>query len=468
MRTLRARLILSHILPLLLVIPLIGAALVYLLETQVLLSDLSQRLSAEAQLIAAAVNPDPEIWEDLEQAKVFITEVSQGVPDWILLIDQRGNLIIAGRAGGVDLTGRSLDPEGIAAALSGLPSVQVSYGVFQQDVQVFVPVKDLNQKLVGIIGLTGTIEGIAEQFGRFRRYILFILLVEFGIGSLIGLLLAVNLERPIRQVSEAVVEIAHGERTMPVPETGPEEIQDLSTAVNDLSRQLREMEEVRRSMLANIVHEISRPLAAVMSAVHVLLQEPGNDPEIRRELLLGVENEVSRMQPLLDDLAQLHGQVLGSVELKLQTVSINEWLPPILLPWRTAALDRGIEWQVDLAKDLPAIQIDPDRMAQVLGNLLSNAIKYTPNEGKIRVAAGSDENEVWIRVSDTGPGISPEEQEQVFEPFFRSQKQHRFPQGLGLGLTIARDLVTAHRGRLELTSAFGEGSQFTVYIPIEN
>ena len=123
---------------------------------------------------------------------------------------------------------------------------------------------------------------------------------------------------------------------------------------------------------------------------------------------------------------------------------------------------------VDLSQPLPVVEIDPDRLAQVLGNLISNAIKYTPAGGTVSVSAGSDHAKVWILVADTGPGIAKDEQEQIFEPFYRSNRDRRFPQGMGLGLTIANDLVAAHGGRLVVTSESDQGSRFTVWLPLES
>jgi signal transduction histidine kinase len=117
---------------------------------------------------------------------------------------------------------------------------------------------------------------------------------------------------------------------------------------------------------------------------------------------------------------------------------------------------------------LPSLEVDADRLAQALSNLLSNAIKYTSPAGAVSVDAGveEDENAVWIRVSDTGPGIAPEEQERIFAPFYRSQADRRFPQGMGLGLSIAQALIAAHGGWLELESTPGMGSHFTIWIPL--
>ena len=244
-------------------------------------------------------------------------------------------------------------------------------------------------------------------------------------------------------------------------------MKQLANSVNILAERLRSLENTRRRLLANMVHEIGRPLGAIRAAAHTLRVGAAGDPAVRDELLRGIEDEVIRMQPLLDDLAQLHGQVLGTLELARAPMALSEWLPPVLLPWRAAALEKGLEWHADIPAHLPTLELDSDRMSQVIGNLLSNAIKYTEKGGAVVVTAGSDKKQVWIKISDNGPGIEIAEQDQIFEPFFRSKQQRRFPQGLGLGLTIARDNIEAHDGRLEVQSQPGEGSTFIVKLPLQ-
>jgi signal transduction histidine kinase len=174
--------------------------------------------------------------------------------------------------------------------------------------------------------------------------------------------------------------------------------------------------------------------------------------------------QVGRLAPLIDSLTDLHGQVLGTLELKRQPVALGTWLPGIVTPWRQAAHDKGLHWQMEIPEGLPVLDIDPDRMAQVLGNVLSNAIKYTP-EGTVSVEAQTKGGGVAIVIGDTGIGIAPSEQDRIFEPFYRSSRDKRFPQGMGLGLSIARDLILAHGGRLEVESVPGQGSRFTIWLP---
>jgi signal transduction histidine kinase len=326
---------------------------------------------------------------------------------------------------------------------------------------------DVNDQLVGIVGVTESIAGLASDFGRVRTLVLLTVLIEVILALVLSLVLAQRLTRPIINVTNAVGDIASGKRLDPVEEEGPLEIRQLAASVNILSARLLELENTRRRLLANLVHEIGRPLGAIRSAVHVLRRGGDEDPIVRDELLAGVEDEVKRMQPLLDDLAQLHGQVLGVRDLNIEPLDLSDWLPSTLLPWRAAAIDKGLAWTAEIPADLPTLDLDQERMAQVIGNLLSNAIKYTPPGGKVGFSANSDRQEVRLCVSDDGPGVIAQEQKTIFEPFFRSQQQRRFPQGLGLGLTIARDIVESHGGQLVLDTDYGEGSRFIVRLPLE-
>jgi signal transduction histidine kinase len=464
MRSLRSQLILSHILPLLLVAPLLGVALIYLLETQVLLVNLSERLAERANLIARSLQEQASLWDDPEQARAFVAEITLSVDGRVFLLEPNGTII----AESSDTGAQHLRPQSVERALSGETSTFITYGLLDQGVEVLIPVYTADQQLLGLVAVTQTLTGVARGFGLVRQLVLGTLLMQLLLGGIIGAWLARRLAHPIGRAADAVVDVAEGRPVDLLVPKGPQEIRALVMAIDTLAQRLRLLEETRRRSLANIVHELARPLGSIRSAVHVLRHDAGEDPEIRQELLGGIENQIEHMQPLLDDLAQLHGQVSGEVRLQRKPVELSQWLPPVLLPWRAAALEKGQHWQASIPASLPTSVIDPDRLAQALGNLLSNAIKYTPAQGKILVEAGHDQDEVWIRVADSGPGIAPEEQARIFEPFYRSQRVRRFPQGLGLGLTIARDLVEAHDGRLDLESVPGQGSTFTVHLPLKS
>ena len=149
----------------------------------------------------------------------------------------------------------------------------------------------------------------------------------------------------------------------------------------------------------------------------------------------------------------------------MQAVDLDIWLPRVIATWREATRVEGLTWKENIADTLSSVEIDETRVAQAIGNLLSNAIKYTPDGGTVTFEAKPENDGVLFAVSDTGPGIPADEQEQIFEPFYRSHHDRRFPQGMGLGLTIAHDIVAAHNGTLNVESTLGQGSRFTIWLP---
>ena len=163
-------------------------------------------------------------------------------------------------------------------------------------------------------------------------------------------------------------------------------------------------------------HELGRPLGALRSAVYALSTGAANDPALLNDLTQGMEQETVHVKLVLDDLAHLHEQELGILELKREKLALSEWLPAIIRPWQEAAVEKKQEWRADIPPDLPVVEADSIRLAQIIGNLVDNAVKYTPSEGKIWIGAGSLGEQAWIRVADNGPGIPVEEQKMIFTP----------------------------------------------------
>jgi len=466
MRTLRGRLVLSHILPILLLVPLVGAALAYLLETRVLLDGLSDQLVDQAMMTANMAREQPLIWSDGSEAQRFVTSYTVHSASWVVLYDPSGSLMASSRPDLAGRAGQQAQVPGLPAALTGERQAQVTYVQGLRVYQVLVPVVGPDQEIMGVLQISQRISDLGDQITRLRYLIAAVLGAELLLGVIIGLVLALNLGRSLRRVTDAIGSVASGRRWTTLPEEGPEEIRTLLAAFNALIEQLRTMEESRRRLLANLVHELGRPIGSLQSAVQALLRGADEDPALRHELLEGMDGQVQRLHPLLDSLTDLHDQVLGTLELQIEPVALADWLRRTAVPWRQAAHDMGLHWEMDIPDTLPVIEIDPDRLAQVLGNLLSNAIKYTP-EGTVSIGASVQDGAVAIVVADTGIGVAPSEQERIFEPFYRSQRDKRFPQGMGLGLSIARDLVVAHGGRLQVESQPGEGSRFIILLPLQ-
>ncbi len=466
--TLFRRLVISHLLPLLLVAPIMGVAFVYVLETQIILPNVAYEAAGQAVLVAEIATDRPEVWVDANQARALIERVAPRLTAQVMLLDRHGRMLASSRPSDDSLTGQYVDLPETPAALAGQLTVRTAYA--EQNVpnaaDVLVPLIGIDGRVVGIVRIIYDQAGVFDQFLRVRVLVFGILAVGLIASGLIGWRLSVTLATPLRQVTDAVYRLASGERLDPMPEQGPRETRLLARAVNGLVQHLRSLEEARRQLLANLVHELGRPLGALQAAVRALAEGADDDPGLRQELLAGVEGELRRLNRLLDDLAGLHDQVLGTMELGRRPVDLSDWLPIALAPWQAAATAKNLSWQASVPAGLPTISADPDRLGQALGNLLSNAVKYTPAGGAVTVAAEANSTEACITVSDTGPGISADDQSRIFDPFYRGRQGIRFPQGLGLGLTIAYDLVAAHGGQLEMTSTPGRGSRFTIHLPL--
>ena len=466
-RTLRNRLIASHMLPLIVILPILGIILTYILETRYLLPQIAQDLTSTAQLLAKATASQPEVWLSPNYAQSILEDTVPLASAQVMLLTPDSRLIASSLKIGPDRVGARLDFPNMGDVLDGKTVRIVHYSPRQNEeaVDIFAPAVTSSGQIVGIVRLTYRAAIFYEEFGQFRALIAAALLVALLFGAALGYVLAMNISQPIQQVTRLIYRVAQGELREPQLEYGPEEIRLLLRATNFLVERLNNLEHSRRQLLANLVHELGRPLGALRSAIHAITNGAGRDPQLLDDLARGMDAETIHLQRLLEDLAHLHDQSLGLMELNLIRLPLSDWLPGILPPWKQAAEEKRQHWVEKIPIDLPHIQADPNRLAQVVGNLLSNAIKYTPVGGTITIAAGTDEDTLWIRVSDSGAGIAVEEQAKIFNPYYRAQKNRRLPQGMGLGLSIARDLVSAHDGRLELDSTPGLGSHFTVRLP---
>jgi signal transduction histidine kinase len=466
-KTLRGQLVLSHVLPLLVVIPLMGIALVYFLESRLILPRLETQLADDTAMIAIIARAQPQIFIDAQLSQSLLEDFKSNSSTRVMFLDPQGRLLASSDPSDDDRLNRVLDTQSVAKALQGYPSshMDFSQSLHGEVVDAFMPVIDDEDALLGVVRLSYRFSTVEEQLMGLRYLIVSIMTLGAIAGAMLGFLLALNIGHPIHQVTQSVLDLVRGGRVDPLPEQGPAEIKILQKAVNFLVTQLREHRQNRQQLLSNLVHELGRPLGGLNMGIQVLRRGAKDDPKTLDELLEGMETEVGILRRLLEDLSHLHDQVIGIRELDVQTVATSEWLPNVLISAQEAAHIKGLEWVTDIPKDLPEIKIDPQRMAQVIGNLTANAIKYTSRGGLVSVSAGERAQMVWIQVGDTGPGIPIEEQEKIFDPFFRGTQRQRIKQGMGLGLHIARDFVTAHRGRLEVDSAPGLGSRFTIWLP---
>lgn len=468
-QSLRNRLLLSHILPLAIIAPLIGIGLTYVLETRVLLPRMAQNMVSDARLLAEISRAEYDLWGNplLFESMLSRTQLDPSLR--IMFLNPFGYLLYSTDRSDQPYLGQKLSLDGLDLARSGSEVVRTNYsGLSLDDVvlDVLAPVASSDSPVLGIVRVTYAIDSVYKLFSEIRLLIVLILGGGLLVGGGIGLGLALSINRPLQQVTTALYQVAAGTRDESLPERGPTELREQARAVNYLVERLHSLEQARRQLLANLVHELGRPLGALRSAIHALSKGAAKDPQLLQDLTVGMDEETVRMQHVVEDLAHLHDRDLGTLELQCEPLALSEWLPRILAPWGLAAAEKHLKWEVELPATLPSVQADPVRLAQVVGNLVENAIKYTPPGHGVSIRAGQDETHAWLLVADDGPGVPIEEQAAIFTPFYRGSYGKRIKQGMGLGLSIARDLAEAHGGKITLESAPGQGSRFTLWLPL--
>jgi two-component system sensor histidine kinase BaeS len=462
-RSLRNRLILSHILPALLIIPLMGAAMVYVLETRLLLPMIYRDLAKDATLMAEITRNQPVFWQNSEAAQALVDGVNPYLSGRVSFVALDGHMLASSESTDSGLVTQTVELPDMTGVIQG-EVIHLQRGTLAE---VFTPVFNLSGQPIGIIRMTTRVVTVSDEVYQLRYLLGAVLLFGVLAGVGLGSYLAFSINRPIQRVTRSIQALAGGDWQAHVEEQGPDEMRTLAKTVNALVDQLNSLEKSRRQLLANLVHELGRPLGAIRSAIQALLKGADKDPQLSSDLLAGLDGETARLRRLLDDLAGLHDQVLGKLELSREPVQLNEWLADTLSPWEAAARGTGLVWETKIPPVLPVIVMDSDRMAQAVGNLLSNAIKFTPIGGKVITVVEFMDEQLIVQVADTGPGIPMEEQDKIFQPFYRGSHGRHIVQGMGLGLSIARDIITAHGGEIGLQSMPGSGSRFTLRMPIE-
>jgi two-component system sensor histidine kinase BaeS len=466
MRSLRSRLILSHILPLLVILPVAGFLLVNLIETQYLLANISTDITHQAVLAADVASSQPQIWFDSKAAEAFITRIGPRLTARMMLLDPEGRLVVSSDPIDQKAIGKALNlPSVEAAARTGQPIEKYNQS---EILEVVVPVVALSGDVLGFVRMTNPYAEAYTRSVAFRNSVAWILAGALLIGILIGLFLANDLATRLNVATRSVIRMATSGASGQIKEDGPQEIRQLYRAYNLLASRLQTLEENRKKLLANLIHELGRSLGALQSGVQALIGGAIKEKPLRDELLEGMRDELLRLKRLVDDLSGLRDQITGALEMKFSIIDLNEWLPRVLAAYHSSAVEKGLLWEESIAADLPGIQVDADRIAQALGNLISNAIRYTPKGGCIGIMVDlADDDHIRFIVNDDGPGIPAEEKDLVFQPFYRGKSVKRFSDGMGLGLTIAREILNAHQGTLQITSQPDKGARFELIIPVK-
>jgi signal transduction histidine kinase len=280
------------------------------------------------------------------------------------------------------------------------------------------------------------------------------------VAGLFGLYLSRRIAEPLRKLSRAADEVAAGHYGVEVPEPrGKDEISHLSVRFSDMAAKLAESEQLSRNFLMSVSHELRTPLTAIRGHVSALQEGVIDDPDMREASLEVIGEEAMRLERLVGDVLDLAKLDAHRFTVLQEEVDMQQLSERAYAAFGEEARRRGIDYRLDV-QATPVILTDGDRVLQIIVNLLSNAFRWTPEGGRIELGLTSENGSVEVAVADTGPGITPEERERIFRPFWS-----RDGGGTGLGLAIARELALALGGQISLDTEPGRGSRFVLLLP---
>ena len=326
----------------------------------------------------------------------------------------------------------------------------------------------VNDQTVGTVIQTGIMpardpaeDGFLE---RMNRGLLWGAIGAGIVALLLGLALARNLTRPLRRLTAAIHAMAAGDLEQRVDIRSRDEIGELAGAFNSMSSQLAQSNQARRQMTADIAHELRNPLMVMTGYIEALRDGVLRPTPERFDMMY---EEAQHLQRLVADLRTLSLADAGELALTRQITPPDTLLARVAEAYAPAAQKSGIELAVaPIPPALPEVDVDVERMVQVLANLVTNALRHTPEGGAVTLAAQAQQGGVALTVTDSGEGIAPDVLPRIFDRFYRADNA-RSQNGdeSGLGLAIVKSIVTNHGGAISASSELGKGSTFTIYLP---
>jgi signal transduction histidine kinase len=305
----------------------------------------------------------------------------------------------------------------------------------------------------------------AQLLQRFRRVLLINVLSRIFVGLAGGAVLTSSALQPLRRLADTVRSILHTGRTdvrVPTQNTG-DALDELSALVNAMLTRIDAVLAGMRGALDNVAHDLRTPMTRLRGIAETALNS--SDPALLRDALADCLDESDRVIEMLNTLMDISEAETGTMALHREPIDLADLIGRSVELYEDFAEERGVDIRTNMPSNL-VVEVDRNRMRQVLANLIDNAVKYTPAGGVVEIAARRDNGDVVATVSDTGPGIPDDELPRIWDRLYRGDKS-RSTRGLGLGLSLVKAIVAAHGGKVGVRSARGEGSTFELRLPVE-
>ena len=432
-----------------------------------LINQRQNEIRGRFNMIAAGLGTDDNIYNALnESTSGVILWYSDAYAGRVLVVDPEYRIALDSYQ--TD-TGRTVVSDAVFKAAQG-----VSFSHYSKDsgyIEFAIPIsyQDEDQrKISGVLVFSSSVGWIKDGLKRVENTLEIVEVVLFVILILASVFISWRMVRPLKRVSHNLSKFHSGH----IETSGSEfqsysEVDDILASANVIIDKYREMEESQEEFVSNVSHELRTPLTSVKVLTDSLVGQKNIDESVYQEFLSDISQEVDRESLMIDDLLSM-ARLTGTREsMNIRTASVNELLLNVLNTLKPIALQEKVELVYESFRAVNA-DIDEIKLSQAISNFIENGIKYNKEGGYVKTSLDSDHEFFYVRVEDNGAGIPEEAVGHIFERFYRVEKDRsRVTGGTGLGLAIARQIILLHDGVVKVESKLGEGTAFTLRIPLK-
>ena len=341
------------------------------------------------------------------------------------------------------------------------------YNSKTQKIEMALPVKSPEVKqLQGALLISFSSNEIAENILELEQKSLLITGIIIVLAVLLGYVLSTVLVKPFARVTKSIEDLTDGYQNEEISVPDYTETALITDAFNKMLSRMKILDESRNEFVSNVSHELKTPLTSMKVLADSLVGQEGVPEELYQEFMGDITAEIDRENKIITDLLSLVKMDKKAADLNVEHLNINQLLEDILKRLRPIADKRHIDLILDSFRPVEA-DVDEVKFTLAVSNLVENGIKYNVDDGWVRVTLDADHKYFYVKVADSGMGIPEESIGRIFERFYRVDKSHsKEIGGTGLGLAITRSAVTMHHGTIQVASKEGEGTTFTVRIPL--
>lgn len=423
------------------------------------INELQARGSVICNLVISSAFFSNASSEDVDSELTQVSDIYHGR---ILIVDS--HLVVKRDTYGLE-EGKTLLMRDLVRCVRGEESKIISQD--KDNVRLVLAVNNTDMDSIdGALLMTFSLQYVNKLYETIRTIAITVILILCLVIIVISVLYSGRIVSPMKEVAGSIAMISSGDFNETMQIKGYSEVEDIADNFNSMLSVLQNLEDVRQEFVSNVSHELKTPITSVKVLAESLLGQEGLPVEIYQEFMVDINDELERMNKIINDLLSLVKMDKNAEDLTIDEVNINEFVESILKQLRPIADQRNIEIIFESVRPVTA-QIDEVKLGMAFRNLIENAIKYNYESGWVRVSLNADHKFFYLKVSDSGVGIPQELQDSIFERFYRVDKaRSRETGGNGLGLAIARNAVLLHRGSIKVHSVEQQGTTFAVRIPL--